>query len=171
MKLLRISRHWQQNIKPNVGTPLSTLLWNWTWEQMTSTSVSQLETRGNISSLLSRVFLYLEVEIYTEIMAVAGLTAPKWNRRHEPWCLVCKCMNKVSPPIFVLGSPAQWLHHTVYLSREKGDYLFMVRDIILIFHFSICLTFHHYIYWVIALCWFLVRYCYYLPVLMEVPFS
>lgn len=77
------------------------------------------------------------MEVCTEMVVVAGVRAPKWNGRHKALCLVCKGMSKFSSLIFVLGSPAQWLHHTVYPSGEKGgDYLFMVDDFILTFHFK-----------------------------------
>lgn len=158
MKLLRISRHWQQIIKPNMGGLLRALSWSWPWEQLTSDSVSKLDTRGNISSLLSRVY---QVEVCTEIRVVAGVRAPKWNGRHKALCLVCKDLSKVSSPIFVLGSPAQWLYHTVFLSGEKGDDYCSWWAIL--FWLSILNILHHCIYWVTALCWFLVRCHYYSP--------
>lgn len=38
--------------------------------------------------------------------------------------------------IFALDSPGKWLHHTVYLSGEKDEYLFMVDIFILTLHFK-----------------------------------
>lgn len=78
------------------------------------------------------------MEVCREIMATARVRDPRWNGRYKALYLMCKGTRQVfsSYYIFVLGSPGQWLHHTVYLSGDKDDYLSLVGNFILTFRFK-----------------------------------
>lgn len=75
IKLLKISRHQQQSIHLNMGALLRALPGSWPWVQVMSESISNLETRGNVSPPLCRVWQV----VYMAIVAVAGVRALRWD--------------------------------------------------------------------------------------------